>query len=161
MHRSSSKIPNSSPKLSPFFRCAHAGETPRPTGAAHVFEHNGSRGGSAFVARATVGAHAVVSHPICESNLPSLKKNKNANRNTNLSCHAHQIRAISAGRCHGQKRREIHHSKEKTRHAQVKLSIHESPPQRGCPDPPRRAGTRAAYVDTSFARHAYPVAAVT
>ena len=54
----------------------------------------------------------------CPTCLPF--KNQNADKNTDKSCHAHHIRAISSGRCHWTKtichsERGIYHSKEKTR----------------------------------------------
>ena len=59
-------------------------------------------------------------------------KNKLPFKNTYTSCHAHQIHAISAGKCHWTKRR-IHHSKKKRQDGS-------SVQQRGCPEPQRRAG---------------------
>ena len=80
------------------------------------------------------------------------------------TCPVTLTKFVRYSRCHWTKtichsEREINHSKEKKqgRTAQDKPSIHECPPQRGCPDPPRRAGPPGAYVDTRIARHAYPV----
>ena len=56
-------------------------------------------------------------------------------------------------------KKTLSYEKKEGRTAQVKPSVHESPQQRGCPEPLRRAGAPGARVDTGFARHTYPVVA--